>query len=380
VTDFGLQAASYGSKTTGNATAHSDATALSVLGCTRYIPRSDSNFVAHSGDGDNVSLRNTTTHNFSGHSNGQTSVTSVVHIDGGSVAGGQVGFTNLTARVRTFHDAQGYHSKTLSSLGSLSVAGAPVTLPTNGRPMTVNVPGQGKLLLNHRESRTRASSATGAVNVMRFVGDDGTTEKVGRAFARIDGQVSGGLFHGSAWASDARVASAASSGRGALQPMPCIGTGGAVRQSSTGEGHFDYGFVGARRSFAYGVQRANGSATGYTRSHIDKARFGAGVLEFRNIQARANVTRPANGPVMRDAKGTGVGKILVAGRAIQQPAPGQARKVAGLGSFTITTVHKSRTGIDVTAVIVRLFNGTPNNTNDDTIVNLGRAKLKISKG
>jgi hypothetical protein len=34
---------------------------------------------------------------------------------------------------------------------------------------------------------------------------------------------------------------------------------------------------------------------------------------------------------MRDAKGTGVGKILVAGREIQQPAPGQARKVAGSG-------------------------------------------------
>ena len=39
VTDFGLQGASYGSKTTGNPTAHSDSTALSVLGCTRYIPR-----------------------------------------------------------------------------------------------------------------------------------------------------------------------------------------------------------------------------------------------------------------------------------------------------------------------------------------------------
>ena len=35
VTDFGLQGASYGSKTTGNATAHSDSTALPVLGCTR---------------------------------------------------------------------------------------------------------------------------------------------------------------------------------------------------------------------------------------------------------------------------------------------------------------------------------------------------------
>ena len=113
MTDFGLQGASYGWKTTGNPTAHSDSTALSVLGCTRYVPRTDSNFVARSGDGDNVSLRNITTHNFSGHSNGQTSMTSVVHIDGGNVAGGQVRFTNLTARVRTFHDARGYHSKTL---------------------------------------------------------------------------------------------------------------------------------------------------------------------------------------------------------------------------------------------------------------------------
>jgi len=128
-----------------------------------------------------------------------------------------------------------------------------------------------------------------------------------------------------------------------------------------------------------GEQRDNRSATGYTRSVIDRAGF-SGVLEFRNIKARANVTRQADGDVVRNAKGTGVGEILVNGSPIAQPAPGDPRDVAGVGTFTLKTVDKTRIGIDVTAVTVQLFNGTPNDLSDDTIVHLGRAKLAIKRG
>ncbi len=58
LTDFGFDAQSYGSQTTGNENADSGATALSNIPCTRYVPRSNENFVEQAGDGDGVALSN----------------------------------------------------------------------------------------------------------------------------------------------------------------------------------------------------------------------------------------------------------------------------------------------------------------------------------
>lgn len=380
ITDFGFDAASYGSKTTGNPNADSDATALSHLPCTRKVPRDDRNFVAQVGDGDGVSVKGVSTHNFTRRNNGTVSANSVVNIDRGRLAGGDVRFTNLRGRVKAFNDADGYHVKTVSDLGTLTVLGAPVDVPVGGQQIKVPVPGQGTLIVNRRVEHVRNVGANGAVNVLRFVSStDNTVEKVGRAFARIDGQIEGGLFGGAAWGSDARVGDAAALGRAALQPIPCPGTRGKVKETSTGEARLDFGFIGARRSFAYGVQRDN-SATGYTRSVVASARFGGGALKFRNIRAKANVTRQADGDVVRTAEGSGIGRIVVNGQEIQTPRAGVPRKVAGLGTFTVKKVNKTPTGIEVTGVVVRLFNGTPMDKSDDTVVNLANATLRIKKG
>ncbi len=379
ITNFGFDAASYGSKTTGNPTADSDATALSHLPCTRRVPRDDRNFLAEAGDGDGVSLRGVNTHNFTRRKDGTVSANSVVTIDRGRLAGGEVRFTNLRGRVKSFHNATGYHVNTVSDLGTLTVAGKLVPLPVGGQRLEVPVPGQGTLIVNRRVEHVRNVGANGAVNVLRFVSStDNTVEKVGRAFSRIDGQIEGGLFGGAAWGSDARVGDRAALGRAALQPMPCPGTRGQVKETSTGEATPDFGFIGARRSFAYGVQRDN-SATGYTRSVVAAARFGGGALKFRAIRAKANVTRQADGDVVRTAKGSGVGRILVNGKEIQTPRAGVPRKVAGLGTFTVRKVNKTPTGIEVTGVIVRIFNGTPKVKSDDTVVNLANANLRIKK-
>lgn len=379
ITNFGFDAASYGSKTTGNPTADSDATALSHVPCTRKVPRDDRNFLAQAGDGDGVSLRGVNTHNFTRRKDGTVSANSVVNIDRGRLAGGDVRFTNLRGRVKAFHDATGYHVKTVSDLGSLTVLGAPVDVPIGGQQFKVEIPGQGTLIVNRRVEHVRNVGANGAVNVLRFVSStDNTVEKVGRAFARIDGKIEGGLFGGAAWGSDARVGDSAALGRAALQPMPCPGTRGKVKETSTGEATPDFGFIGARRSFAYGVQRDN-SATGYTRSVVAAARFGGGDLKIRAIRAKANVTRQADGDVIRSAKGSGIGRILVNGEEIQTPRAGVPRKVAGLGNFTVRKVNKTPNGIEVTGVVVRLFNGTPKVKSDDTVVNLANANLRIKR-
>jgi len=376
LTNFGFDATAFGSKVDGNRDADSDATARSHLPCTRYVPRDRRNHVAESDRG-GVSTRNVSTHNFTRQRKGITSATATSTVENGSMAGGAVRFTDLRARNTSFHEkGRGYAVDQASRIGSLAIGGQAVRIPDDGRTFRVPVPGQGTLIVNDKRREVTKRSAFGVVTVLTFVGDDGTVERTAHAQSRIDGEIEGGLFHGGAWGSQANVADTATSRRGAYQPMPCPGTYGKVLESSTGEAQEAFGFIGARRSFAYGKQ-VKGAAKGYTRSVVDVAKFG--VLELRNIKGRANVARQADGDTVRNPKGTGVGKIIVAGQEQAKPPAGKAQKFPG-GEYTIRVVNKKRHGIDVTGAVVRLFNGTPKQRTDDTVIDLARAKLEITRG
>lgn len=377
VTSFGFDATAYGSKAEGTSGTSSDATAMSHLPCTRFVPRDRSNHVANADQG-GVETQNADTHNFTRQHGRITSATSLATVQGGSLAGGAVRFTDLKARNISFNrSGDGFHVEQFSSVGSLTVGGVPVPIPDDGRTMTVPVPGQGTLVVNDKSRKVGNRGATGTVNALRFIGDDGRVQRTAHAQSRIDGMIEGGLFHGGAWGSQATVADSATSRKGAHQSIPCAGTYGKVLERTTAESEETFGLVGARRSSAYGVQRTNGSAAGYTRSVVDIARFG--VLELRNVRGRANVTRQSDGDVVRNPKGTGVGTILIAGQEQSKPPAGEPQDFPG-GEFTIRVVDKHRDGIDATGAVVRLFNGTPDNRADDTVVDLGVARLEISRG
>ncbi len=378
VTDYAFDAASYGSQTTGNPVVDSGPTALSYLPCTRLAPASDQNAVASVGDVEGVLLEGLTTANRTEQEAGTTAVVSRVHIASGSLAGGQVTFTDLTGVARSFADSAGFHVRTVSQIGSLTVGGVLVELPPEGEQAEIPVPGAGVLTLHRTVRQTSAVSATGAVNVLRFDSDEGTTEKVGRAYSRIDGGTEGGLFAGAAWGSDARADRVATLGRAALRPMPCAGTRGRVLRSSTAAVRTEFGFLGVRRSSVYGEQQAD-SASGWTRGRVASASFGDGRLRLRAITAVARVGRTADGDVVSSATGTGVGRVVVDGQPVQ-PSLDEPLRIPGLGSVSVRTVHRSPDGIDVTGVTVRLTNGTPRDRGDDTIVNLGRARLAIGAG
>lgn len=248
-------------------------------------------------------------------------------------------------------------------------------VPNDGTTQTIPVPGQGTLILNDKAKRLTPGGAFGVVNAIKFVSDDGRVQRTAHAQSNIDGLIEDGVFRGGAWANLATVAETATSKKGAYQPMPCTGTFGEVLESTTGESQEAFGFLGARRSFAYGVKKDN-SANGYTRSVVDSAKFG--VLELRNIKGRANVTLQTDGDVAANPRGTGVGEILIAGEAQEQPPAGQAQPFPG-GEFTIRVVDKDRDGIAAQGALVRLFNGTPRERSDDTVVDLAVARLEIRR-
>lgn len=376
-TNFGFDATAYGSKADGASGTESDPTAVSHLPCTRFVPRERSNHLAEADQG-GVQTSQVDTRNFTRQANGVTSATSTATVQGGSLAGGVVTFTDLRARNVSLHKkGAGFRVRQFSSVGSLQVAGAPVPVPDDGSTQSVPVPGQGTLVINDKARRVSRSGAAGTVNALKFVGDDGRVQRTAHAASNIDGRLEDGLFRGGAWANQATVAETATTKKGALQPIPCTGTFGEVLETSSGESEETFGTLGARRSYSYGVKRADGSAEGYTRSVVDTANFGA--LELRNIRGRANVARSARGAIARNAKGTGVGEILINGQAQEKPPAGQAQPFPG-GEYTIRVVERIRNGISAKGAVVRLFNATPNNRTDDTVVDLANATLAIFKG
>ncbi len=386
VTNFSFDAQSYGSKTKNNPAASSGATALSYLGCTRVVPRSRRNFEATAGDNDGVQLNAVRTRNFTREKNRQVSVISTARIDDGKLADGAVRFSNAKAKVVSSHNRKGFVSRTASTIGRLRVNGLPVDVPLNGTEQEVRVlatdGSTGTLTINYQVKRSNRRSALGGVNVLRYQEDGrrGTIEKVGRAFSRIDGNVEGGIFGGQAYGTKSRTAGTiAQTGKSAKQPMPCPGTNGQVLTTDQVRVTTDFGVVGEQFSAAYGEQNGQDSADGYTLSRIVRVNIGNGTLVFRNIQARARVVRKPNGNVTRTAKRTGIGTILVNGEPQSTPAAGQQQDVVGLGSYRVKVVNKSPIGLNVTAVVVTLNNGTPANTSDDTVVQLGNAKLKIRR-
>ncbi len=377
LTNFAFGAMAYGSRSQGPETANADPTAVSYLPCTRFVPRDRSNHVATSDEG-GVATQNADTHNFTHQQNGVTTAISIATVQDGTLAGGSVGFTDLRSKNVSSHvKGQGFKLKQVSSIGSLTVAGAPVPIPDDGNTFTVPVPGRGTLTVHHKIPAVSSSGAFGIINTLKFDGDDGSVQTVAHSQSKVENGVEGGLFRGAAWASEATVADAASSRRGAYRPIPCPGTDGVILKNATGEAAEEGGVIGARRSFAYGLQRANGSATGYTRSVVDAAQFG--VLELRNIRGNANVTRRADNTVLRDAKGTGVGEILINGEQQPQPAAGESQPFPG-GEYTIRVVVKNPIGIDATGAVVRVFNNTPEDRTDDTVFVLAHAELNITKG
>lgn len=103
LTNFGFDATAYGSKADGASGTESDPTAVSHLPCTRFVPRDVENHVAESDRG-GVQTSNVDTHNFTRQRNGVTSATSKASVQGGSLAGGVVQFTDLRARNVSLHE------------------------------------------------------------------------------------------------------------------------------------------------------------------------------------------------------------------------------------------------------------------------------------
>lgn len=292
-----------------------------------------------------------------------------------STAAGTVAVTGITAAVRASHDAAGYHATTTGTVGAITLTPVvgPVTTfaaPTPGHPLSI----LGLVTLSVGTSVTHVGStgaqASGSALKVE-VAPTGTKVVLARAHATIAGGVTFGLFHGRSNAS--QVSALDDSLRSGPQPltiMPCQGTAGRAHSKSLAHadlaGVLSVDGLSSRDVGDQSATRAHGVEVG----KVTHVRLGD-VLTVDGIVGRASVTRTDH-HVTRTARGTTAGTVTVNGVVTPFPRSG-VLDVPGVATLERSIVHRTRTGISVTALRITLLDGS------GAVIDLGQGQLRIGK-
>lgn len=171
---------------------------------------------------------------------------------------GTLKLSGIVARSHVWHDAQGYHSAGTTSLAAikLDTGAGVVNFPVPAPGQTVTVPGVGSI--KRGDPVETADSKHAAVNSNALVltqQSSGSKTNIAHAFARIDANPHGGIFHGSAYSSkltalDGTIKSGATS----LRVMPCTGTRGQLLTTSAASNSIpNAGTINGQHSAVRGV-------------------------------------------------------------------------------------------------------------------------------
>ncbi len=171
----------------------------------------------------------------------------------------------------------------------------------------------------------KASFGHASVNGLRVKLDaSDSTVIVGRAWARINGNVRAGVMGGRAFGSElALLDGTVTSGQSAVKYMPCQGTGGVWKSTSTLSGGIPgTASFGVTKSEVYGKQNTDRSAVAKTRSTVAEVVLGVGddQVVLKAITAQANVDKSRTGTLTKTSKGTTPGTITVDGETTPYPS------------------------------------------------------------
>lgn len=386
VTAFGLQGAAYGTLLSGgDLPVTSGKSAYSSISCTRKAGLRASNHVAEANLGDGavrvgaVTSSNRTWKNSSGvHVGSKNKIASVVVGDYDGTYGA-LKIESLMTNAHAWHDARGYHARTkttgvlvvtagiqpietnIAQLPAVQVPGQEYTVPLPKSGEYLSVPGVARLTSDWTRNVERPSFANASVNGLR-VHLEATKSLVivGRAGARITGEVTTGVMSGKAFGSKLDMAGGiVSSGKTAVKTLPCPGTGGVWKATSTlGSSVPGVLSVDATRSEVYGKQNANRSGAARTRSTVARVSLADDSIVLEAIKAQANVIKRRTGILKKNSRGTSPGTITVDGHTTTLPVRGTVHLPNDLGTIETGIVARGRYGIKVTAVKVTLSNTT----------------------
>lgn len=289
---------------------------------------------------------------------------------------GSLSVTGITSEVTASHDGSGFHTATSSTLGGISLTpliGPVATFPLPTPDQPVSIPGVATISIGPSATHSGAHGAVASAYALKIdVALTDTHVKLARSHATIADGVSFGLFHGRSFAT--RVSAAddtLASGPNPLTIMPCQGTGGHPRGKSVADVDLAgllavHGLRSRDRS-----EQTRARAHGYALGKVARVNLGAGAVIVDGIVGRANVSRTAHG-VVRTARGTTIGTVTVNGQVHRFPRTG-VLEVPGVAKLEERLVHRTRTGISVTALRITLLDGT------GAVIDLGHAQLNISR-
>jgi hypothetical protein len=351
---------------------NSGRTAYSVLACTKLAGLDHRNHVTGARLdrlGDVSAVRS---HTWTTRANGVVTTHSTNSI--ARVTIGRATVKGVTATTRAWHDGSGFHASARTSVASITgPGGQSLPLPTPGNSTVI--PGIARISVgSNATGRDRAYAAAQAIALRITVIPTGTKVIAGYAGSRIDGDVTGGLFHGFANGSQVHVLGhTATSGRTSLLPISCPGTRGAVETTGTLTHTNSLGAsLSGLNSSVYGVQH-RASADGFTRARVAKATLFNSRLKISGVVARANVTLQGDGTHVRTDQGTRLGGIFLNGNRVRVGSDGAVR-VAGLALIHTDVVTRSANGIDVVGVRVKLLSGA----HKGSVIDLAHATLTIT--
>jgi hypothetical protein len=293
---------------------------------------------------------------------------------------GKIAITGVTAWSRAYHDANGFHTDTRTSVLGLKYTppvGPAVTLPlpTPGQPIQipgVATIGLGGTTMVHGKHRAIAQ----ATGLRVHLEPTDTTVALARAVARM-GEATHGVFGGIAYGARADI----------LQPdqdpivqvgstpqvfMPCAGTDGEVLSSSVASVPIP-GLDVAAAEVSEKASATRKSAKGWEQARIASVDLG-GQLHIEGIKARAFVERiRGKSKIIRDSTGTGALTITVNGEPQPIPIDQQPIEIPGLVKIEFNLQKKLKAGLEVTALRLTLLDGT------GAVVNLGVARMRVGQ-
>jgi hypothetical protein len=383
-TAFALQSFAYGTRLAGHdVPVNSGKTAFSLVSCTTLAGISDVNQVLGVAPPAGIDAINgvrshswTTTHNGTVSSWSSNKIASVVLADLGA---GSLKLNAIVARSHVWHDAQGFHTAGRTSLGSikLTVGGVTTDVPVPAPGQSVTVPLVAKITLGVPGGTTGGGYATGNSNALVVtILPTASKVNVGHAFARIDSNPNGGIFKGNAYSSKvAALDGTIKSGPTSLRVMPCTGTHGQLLRTNTATVSIPaIGALAGLHSAVRGSQHQNGWASGLARNSVAKVQLAGGRLVIIGVRGAVHVTKTGGGKWLKSASGTTVARIKFNGNPLTVPDPGVPLTIPGIAKIYYKDVHKSKHGLAVNALKIRLLYQTAAHST----IWLGHAQLKIS--
>lgn len=242
-----------------------------------------------------------------------------------------------------------------TTLTSLIVAGVPVS--ANAKPNTrIDVAGFGYVVVNEQTRRVSASSASLTVNAIHLVITRtnalglavGTNVVVAHATSGLGGPVRGTL-DGKAYGTTVKLGKTVKSGPSFLIVMPCLGTGGHLR-NNTGAGVALPGVLasGTVANTVRGTVNPT-TATGETASTVQRANVLSGLVSATVIKADAHATKNADGTYSFSDGGSRFGSLSVSGHPEigVNVAANSKVAIAGLGTLYLHRVISKSHSVEV---------------------------------